>query len=217
MLIVGLVIFAAVHQQSLPSPRENILVETVSSLNTTGAKINIIPTNPVPILEPFTDNNEMAQSQTQNVNDVQSRVARWNILEFQNGLTITDCMQCDENVAVLLTCTRNSGTLSIQIPWLSFELANSGARAKVTLTIDDLAYVRVATLKKMALGSYVPEILLYTDDPLLERIAGGTELSFFMLANNLTTSNGPVALTGSRQAVTKIAEVCGQPNRNAQN
>jgi hypothetical protein len=91
---------------------------------------------------------------------------------------VLDCLNCEEEISVLLTCKFASGTVHVELPALSSENGKEGDATPLTLSIDGKAKTYQAKLVYWGMIGNFPAFDVKLDDPIVDAVTKGSTLKW---------------------------------------
>jgi hypothetical protein len=111
-----------------------------------------------------------------------------------------DCRDCDEDVGIRFECRGLGRPADVSVPAVAVERRPSGLRNRIQFFVDGLGMAYDAEIERQGLIGYVPKLRVRQNDPLIERLAGGSSLRVVFADKSST-----ITLRGARAALADYA------------
>lgn len=115
----------------------------------------------------------------------------------------TDCRDCEEDIGISFRCLGLGRPAEVSVPAVALDKRPQGRRNRIEFNIDGLATVYNAELERQGLVGFVPKLRVRPDDPLIVRIARGSQLRV-----SFAGRSADITLRGSRAALATFASEC---------
>jgi hypothetical protein len=115
----------------------------------------------------------------------------------------TDCRDCEEDAGIQFRCLGLGRPAEVSVPAVALEQRPEGRRHRIEFIIDGLPVAYNAELERQGSVGFVPTLRVRPDDPLIVRIARGSQLRV-----SFAGRNAEIILRGSRPALAAFASEC---------
>ena len=115
---------------------------------------------------------------------------------------VTNCACEDDSESIQFTCKPKSGTVHVEIHYLTGKLGKIGDKLTVNFDIDGTKIDHPAKVVDFA-GNQLPGFDASTDDPLFEALAHGQSLKM-----SLGAKHAQAKLISTRKAITEMKAYC---------
>ena len=121
-----------------------------------------------------------------------------------------DCQDCGEDIGIMFECRGLGRPADVSVPAVAVERRPGGRRHRIEFFVDGLGMAYDAEVERQGLVGYVPTLSIRQDDPLIERLAGGTSLRAVFAGRS-----SEITLRGARAALAAFASQCAWRNAKA--
>lgn len=132
----------------------------------------------------------------------QERMAIWSGWAEDGYGGAADCTECFESEYVLMGCQSGSDEVRAEILGL-LPPEGVGGRVPVRLAVDGVEEDREAAIEFSEILGKIPVLTVARDDPLFERLRGGTELALSLGGDRVE-----IPLTGVGEALDVMFAAC---------
>jgi len=134
-----------------------------------------------------------------------ARTERWSVTGTGTDATVTDCMDCEEDIGLLVRCGASGAPATLSVLFQALEKAPAeGAEPPVMVfAVDGEPYSYVPEFELWGMIGHVPKIPLKPSDPLVEALRAGRSVSITLDAFAVE-----LPLKGSSAALAAFARTC---------
>ncbi|CAN1546119.1 hypothetical protein MCEMSEM23_01971 [Rhabdaerophilaceae bacterium] len=118
-------------------------------------------------------------------------------------IVATDCVDCGDDIGMMITCEAGSGAASVSVPWVALSRGRQGGQAPLTITIGRAVFRYTAKMVHQGAVGFVPEFNIGPNDPLIAALRSGASARI-----TFSSSNNNISLVGAGAALDQFQRNC---------